>query len=321
MENTLKVKLPGRTDRVTVTFYFEAGEKGSRTSPAIPADIDIVSVVDKKGESIIPSVSEEQIIYSTILDNSKGVRMNKGSRTGQTCRTNEEFPRVKIRKNPHIAKRPEFEGRSFDKIHGSDYAITTDNGLMFRSPWPYDTYVLVTTVEQAATAKDINAPVRSVHYGQGQHVIDTFLKSGHLTSRGVDALDIIRYDDISDHHMAILKAWYNRSFAAPAAVALKPKRAVKKKNPVCRKNSALGGIKDVDPSDPMYDKRHQGLEKAKARKEYLQKMMKPVDRFQPTWALKNMIKALQIAPWENTIVDWQRYYEAKMILEMRRRRK
>lgn len=43
-------------------------------------------------------------------------------------------------------------------------------------------------------------------------------------------------------------------------------------------------------------------------------------RCQPSWALRNMVKALKIMEWENTVDDWQRYYEAKYILRIRGRR-
>lgn len=41
------------------------------------------------------------------------------------------------------------------------------------------------------------------------------------------------------------------------------------------------------------------------------------DRFQPSWALKNMIKALSIHSWLNTQEEWQRYFESKIILKVR----
>jgi len=38
---------------------------------------------------------------------------------------------------------------------------------------------------------------------------------------------------------------------------------------------------------------------------------------QPTWALKNMVKALQMLPWMNTPEDEQRLIAAKVVLKER----
>ena len=39
---------------------------------------------------------------------------------------------------------------------------------------------------------------------------------------------------------------------------------------------------------------------------------------QPTWALKNMVKALQMLPWRNTAEDEQRLLAAKIVLKDRK---
>lgn len=42
------------------------------------------------------------------------------------------------------------------------------------------------------------------------------------------------------------------------------------------------------------------------------------DRFQPSWALRNMIRALEIHSHNNTVEDWTRYYEARITLMARK---
>lgn len=41
------------------------------------------------------------------------------------------------------------------------------------------------------------------------------------------------------------------------------------------------------------------------------------DRYQASWALRNMVKALALHSWNNTAEDWKRYYEAQIILKIR----
>jgi hypothetical protein len=41
---------------------------------------------------------------------------------------------------------------------------------------------------------------------------------------------------------------------------------------------------------------------------------------QPTWALKNMVKALQMLPWRNTTEDEQRLLAAKVVLKERNKK-
>lgn len=42
------------------------------------------------------------------------------------------------------------------------------------------------------------------------------------------------------------------------------------------------------------------------------------DRYQASWALRNMIRALEIHSYKNTPVEWNRYYEARIILMARK---
>lgn len=46
-----------------------------------------------------------------------------------------------------------------------------------------------------------------------------------------------------------------------------------------------------------------------------------INHIQQSIYLRNMIKALEIMSWQNTIEDWQRYYEAKYALTLRRRKR
>ena len=41
---------------------------------------------------------------------------------------------------------------------------------------------------------------------------------------------------------------------------------------------------------------------------------------QPTWALKNMVKALQMLPWRNTTEDELRLQAAKVVLRERNKK-
>lgn len=42
---------------------------------------------------------------------------------------------------------------------------------------------------------------------------------------------------------------------------------------------------------------------------------------QPTWALRNMVKALGMLPWLNTADDLERLEAAKVVIRARRRRR
>lgn len=61
-------------------------------------------------------------------------------------------------------------------------------------------------------------------------------------------------------------------------------------------------------------RKKEGYAKALTRKEWLEKNEY---RIQASHYLRNMIKALEIHSWQNTVDDWQRYHEAKMVLKMR----
>ena len=41
---------------------------------------------------------------------------------------------------------------------------------------------------------------------------------------------------------------------------------------------------------------------------------------QPTWALKNMVKALNMLPWRNTAEDLERLTAAKIVLKERNKK-
>jgi hypothetical protein len=70
------------------------------------------------------------------------------------------------------------------------------------------------------------------------------------------------------------------------------------------------------------DKRRlEGQKLAKANENAIKKQIAERDRYQASWGLTNMVKALNIFSWLNTVEDWQRMYEAKIILRERARRK
>ena len=62
-------------------------------------------------------------------------------------------------------------------------------------------------------------------------------------------------------------------------------------------------------------RRKEGKRRAEANKAELREKEY---RYQTAWALRNMMKALEIMSYPNTIDNWQRYYEAKYILSIRR---
>lgn len=68
------------------------------------------------------------------------------------------------------------------------------------------------------------------------------------------------------------------------------------------------------------DREAEGKRRAHEAEADIRAKMIPVDRYQPSWAIRNMIRALEIHSWQNTVQDWQRYYEAKYILRLRRSR-
>lgn len=70
------------------------------------------------------------------------------------------------------------------------------------------------------------------------------------------------------------------------------------------------------------DKRRlEGQKLAKANEAAIKKQIAERDRYQASWALTNMVKALNMFSFLNTVEDWQRMYEAKIILRERARRK
>jgi len=68
-----------------------------------------------------------------------------------------------------------------------------------------------------------------------------------------------------------------------------------------------------------YNKKHEdGYLLALKRVPWIMRHMDP-DRFQASHYLHNMIKALSMLPWQNTVEDWQGMEEAKLILKIRKR--
>lgn len=75
-------------------------------------------------------------------------------------------------------------------------------------------------------------------------------------------------------------------------------------------------------ANDIWDRSEQRRQEGKA----LAKATEPVIRaqlhhMQANHFLRNMIKALEIHSWRNTVADWQRYYEAKYALKLRGRRR
>lgn len=66
-------------------------------------------------------------------------------------------------------------------------------------------------------------------------------------------------------------------------------------------------------------RRTAGKAAAKARaSEILEKVRTAQDRYQASWLLRNMIRALEIHSFHNTVEEWARYYEARIILMARK---
>ena len=98
-----------------------------------------------------------------------------------------------------------------------------------------------------------------------------------------------------------------------------PKRFYKK-NPSRRKYR-----KNPDtPSwrDSLNAREAEGIRRAEARREEIrEKVAKGIyGREVGTVPFNHMLRALQMAPWLNTVDDWQRYHEAKMIQKMKRKK-
>jgi hypothetical protein len=62
-----------------------------------------------------------------------------------------------------------------------------------------------------------------------------------------------------------------------------------------------------------------GKAAAEKNRAHLERTVKTHDRFQASWALKNMIRALNMMTWKNTVDDWQRLFEAEIIMKARRK--
>lgn len=74
----------------------------------------------------------------------------------------------------------------------------------------------------------------------------------------------------------------------------------------------------ADPFKAMEERKRKGKTYAEANRARLVKEVKTRDRFQASHFMRNMIKALEIHPWQNTVEDWQRYYEARIVMAARR---
>ena len=61
--------------------------------------------------------------------------------------------------------------------------------------------------------------------------------------------------------------------------------------------------------------------KARAKKDVpviMEKIRNANDTFQPSWALRNMIRALEIHSFNNTVEEWTLYYKVRIILMARK---
>lgn len=67
------------------------------------------------------------------------------------------------------------------------------------------------------------------------------------------------------------------------------------------------------------ERRRKGKRYAELNRSRLEHEVKTRDRFQQGVFMRNMIKALEIHPWLNSVEDWQRYYEAKIVQAARRK--
>lgn len=92
------------------------------------------------------------------------------------------------------------------------------------------------------------------------------------------------------------------------------------KKPVFDPSRASLPMSDGSMYKAIDQRQAEGRRRAKEAEADIRRKMQPVDRYQPTWALRNMIKALKMQPWRNTVDDWQRLYEAQYILKLRRSR-
>jgi hypothetical protein len=65
--------------------------------------------------------------------------------------------------------------------------------------------------------------------------------------------------------------------------------------------------------DRMERDKRQGKALAEKNRYHIVSQVRTHDRYQASWAMNNMIRALEMHPWLNTVDDWQRYFEAKII--------
>ena len=64
-------------------------------------------------------------------------------------------------------------------------------------------------------------------------------------------------------------------------------------------------------------KNKEGLRRANANADAIAAQIEKKDHYQASWAMKNMIKALGMMSGQNTVEEWQRMYEAKIVLKVR----
>lgn len=165
-----------------------------------------------------------------------------------------------------------------------------------------------------------------------RHGVTELRKYKRLIERAVDKMHVgTSMSDVCDKVRRKFKAdaWKDMTPAARTYVC----DTAKKRHEANRKTYAM--FSKVCPMPPMprirknqsadiyartEQRRREGKQRAMEAREDIRARMRAVDRYQPTWAMKNMIRALEIHPWQNTVADWQRYYEAKYILQLRRSR-
>lgn len=67
------------------------------------------------------------------------------------------------------------------------------------------------------------------------------------------------------------------------------------------------------------ERKKEGRARAQSNRARLENEVRTRDRFQASWAMRNMIKALGMMQWQNTVEDWQRLFEAKIVMAARSR--
>lgn len=81
-----------------------------------------------------------------------------------------------------------------------------------------------------------------------------------------------------------------------------------------------GPMRNPDFFDRMEQEKDVGLQAARVRQRLLEQQVFTHDRFQASWAMRNMVKALNLHVWRNTLEDWQRLFETQIILAARARK-